>query len=81
MVLLLLVVLAVLIWLIQVESEPERHTVESVWICCPACQRSVDMDSMVCPHCKQQLREACSDCHRGKIINHRYCPFCGAEKR
>lgn len=80
MVLLLLVILAVLIWSIQVELEPERRAEESIDVTCPACRRLVDIDSMVCPHCQQQLREACSQCHRGKLINHQYCPFCGTRK-
>jgi len=78
MVLLLLVILAVLIWSIQVELEPERGAEESIELDCPACHRNVDIDSMVCPYCQQQLRESCSHCHRAKLICHQFCPFCGS---
>ena len=77
MVLLLLVILAILIWSIQRELEPEKRAEELAEINCPACQRVVDIDMMVCPHCRQQLRQTCSSCHRSKIISHQYCPFCG----
>jgi predicted amidophosphoribosyltransferase len=81
MVLLLLVILAVLIWTIQVELEPAKKAEELVYVVCPACQHSVDIDLMVCSHCQQQLREACPNCHRGKMINHHYCPFCGTDQK
>lgn len=80
MVLLLLVILAILVWSIQSELEPENPVETPLEVACPACRRLVDIDSMVCPHCQQQLREACSQCHRGKLIHHQYCPFCGALK-
>lgn len=78
MVLLLLIILAALVWSIQVELESERRIEGVLEIDCPACQRSIDIDSMVCPHCQLQLREACSHCHRGKLISHKYCPYCGS---
>ncbi len=82
MVLLLLVILAILIWSIQVELEPKHSADVLVETSCAACHRSVDIDSLVCPHCQQQIREACPECHRGKLISHHYCPFCGsAQKR
>lgn len=80
MVLLLLVILAVLIWSIQVELEPKLRAEGLDEVVCPSCQRSIGIDSMVCPHCHQQLREACAHCHQGKLIIHQYCPFCGTEK-
>ena len=80
MVLLLLVILAVLVWSIQVELEPARRA-EEADISCPACRRAVDIEAMVCPHCQQQLREACSRCHRGKLIIHQFCPFCGSAEK
>jgi len=80
MVLLLLVILAVLVWAIQLELEPERRAEQSVEGPCPACRKVVDIDMIVCPHCQQQLREACSHCHRSKLISHPHCPFCGEKK-
>lgn len=78
MILLLLVILAVVLWSIQAEVEPESKTEEQVKTSCPACRRPTEIDWMVCPYCQQRLREACSQCHKGKLINHQYCPFCGS---
>ncbi|WP_303721806.1 zinc ribbon domain-containing protein [Malonomonas rubra] len=78
MVLLLLIILAVLIWLLQAELESERQIEDVMEISCPACQRMIDIDAMVCPYCQLQLREACSTCHRGKLISHKHCPYCGS---
>ena len=77
MLLLLLIILAVVLWLILAELEPEHNAEEQIEAACPACHRGVDIDWMVCPHCQQRLREACVHCHKGKLINHQYCPFCG----
>lgn len=43
---------------------------------CPGCQRSVDADFVVCPHCQTSLRHACSSCSR--LIDRRWaiCPYC-----
>ena len=81
MVLLLLIILAVLIWSLQGELKSERQIEEVMEIGCPACQRTIDIDSMVCPYCQLQLREACSHCHRGKLITHKYCPYCGSMQK
>ena len=81
MVLLLLVILAVLVWSIQVELDPARRAEEQQDIACPACRHSIDIDALVCPHCKQQLRETCSNCRHSKLISHQYCPFCGSKER
>ncbi len=78
MVLLLLVILAVLIWMIQRELEPAKRAEGQPVMSCPACQRAIDIDMMVCPHCRQQLRQACPSCHCSKLISHRYCPYCGS---
>jgi RNA polymerase subunit RPABC4/transcription elongation factor Spt4 len=43
---------------------------------CPGCQRSVDADFVVCPHCQTNLRHACASCSR--LIDRRWavCPYC-----
>ena len=43
---------------------------------CPGCQRSVDADFVICPHCQTSLRHACSSCSR--LIDRRWaiCPYC-----
>lgn len=43
---------------------------------CPGCQRSVDADFVICPHCQTSLRHACASCSR--LIEWRWsvCPYC-----
>lgn len=43
---------------------------------CPGCQRSVDADFVICPHCQTSLRQACAACSR--LIDRRWavCPYC-----
>jgi RNA polymerase subunit RPABC4/transcription elongation factor Spt4 len=43
---------------------------------CPGCQRSVDGDFVICPHCQTGLRHACTSCSR--LIDRRWaiCPYC-----
>lgn len=43
---------------------------------CPGCQRSVDADFVICPHCQTSLRHACASCSR--LIDRRWavCPYC-----
>lgn len=45
---------------------------------CPGCQRSVDADYVICPHCQTNLRHACASCAR--LIDRRWavCPYCTA---
>ena len=43
---------------------------------CPSCQRTVDADFVICPHCQTNLRHACESCSR--LIDRRWavCPYC-----
>lgn len=43
---------------------------------CPGCQRTVDPEFVLCPHCQTQLRSGCSSC--GRLVDLRWtvCPYC-----
>lgn len=45
---------------------------------CPSCQRYVEDDFRICPHCRTALRDACGGC--GKLVDVRWpiCPYCGS---
>jgi RNA polymerase subunit RPABC4/transcription elongation factor Spt4 len=45
---------------------------------CPGCQRSVEADFVICPHCQTSLRHSCASCSR--LIDRRWtvCPYCTA---
>ena len=77
MILLLLLALALLLWMIQRELDSSTREVPMPEDQCANCHVPIDIDWMVCPHCQQRLRESCPCCHKGKMISHPHCPFCG----
>lgn len=44
---------------------------------CPKCQRRVEADFIICPHCQEQLKLRCISC--GRLVNPEWdlCPYCG----
>ncbi|CAA9574071.1 MAG: hypothetical protein AVDCRST_MAG49-3950 [uncultured Thermomicrobiales bacterium] len=45
---------------------------------CPSCQRFVEDDFQLCPHCHTQLRDACPSCSRLVDLRWAICPYCAA---
>lgn len=45
---------------------------------CPTCQRFVEDDFVLCPHCHGTLREPCLSCARLVDLRWSLCPYCGA---
>ena len=47
---------------------------------CQSCQRYVEDDFILCPHCHTRLREDCASC--GRLVHLRWslCPYCGADQ-
>src|SRR5215211_2660221 len=47
---------------------------------CQSCQRYVEDDFILCPHCHTTLREPCVGC--GRLVHLRWslCPYCGTEQ-
>jgi hypothetical protein len=43
---------------------------------CPGCQRAVDTEFILCPHCQTQLREPCPSCARLIDLRWSVCPYC-----
>ena len=44
---------------------------------CPACERPVDEDFVICPHCEAKLKEPCANCGRSIDVQWSICPYCG----
>ena len=77
MILVLLIVLAGLIWAIQTESDrSEQEQVQAVGQCA-GCHALVEPEWLVCPHCRERLRESCRHCQQSKLVSYSYCPYCG----
>ena len=47
---------------------------------CPSCERPVEDDFVVCPHCEARLKEACANCGRSIAITWSICPYCGNDE-
>jgi hypothetical protein len=43
---------------------------------CPGCQRSVDPEFVLCPHCQTNLRGPCPACTRLIDLRWHICPYC-----
>ena len=43
---------------------------------CPGCQRSVDPEFVLCPHCQTTLRSPCPACSRLIDLRWHVCPYC-----
>ena len=43
---------------------------------CPGCQRTVDPEFVLCPHCQTGLRAACAACARLVDLRWDVCPYC-----
>ncbi len=55
-----------------------RRDIEEKYVC-PECQRSVEHDFVLCPHCHTQLRRRCPTCDRVVDLTWSVCPYCGQE--
>jgi hypothetical protein len=43
---------------------------------CPGCERAVDPDFVLCPHCQTRLRGPCPSCARLIDLRWSVCPYC-----
>ena len=47
---------------------------------CTRCRRRVEEDFLVCPHCREALREPCDACQRAVLLAWDACAYCGAPR-
>ncbi|MCC7364761.1 MAG: zinc ribbon domain-containing protein [Dehalococcoidia bacterium] len=50
-------------------------------VACPKCTHPVKEEFLVCPACKEQLKQPCTACSRALANAWKVCPFCGVERR
>lgn len=60
----------------MLEEEYLRRNLEDPHVC-PTCQRSVEPDFVLCPHCQTALRRRCVACSRVIDLAWSVCPYCG----
>ncbi|MGB9737799.1 MAG: zinc ribbon domain-containing protein [Chloroflexus aggregans] len=61
------------------EEEFLRRDLEDQLVC-PECQRPIEPDFIICPHCHTQLRRHCDTCGRVIDLTWRICPYCGSSQ-
>lgn len=60
----------------SLEEEYLRHDIEEQFVC-PQCQRGIDHDFILCPHCHTALRRRCISCDKVIDLTWAICPYCG----
>lgn len=60
----------------SLEEEYLRRDIEEKYVC-PECQRPIEPDFILCPHCHTSLRRQCQSCRRVVDLTWSICPYCG----
>lgn len=60
----------------MLEEEYLRRNLEDPHVC-PTCQRAVEPEFILCPHCQTALRRRCAACDRVVDLTWSVCPYCG----
>ena len=53
---------------------------EEIRLLCPGCQKAIQLDFVICPHCRYTLQSSCSCCQRHLQPDWLVCPYCKKEK-
>ncbi len=59
----------------SLEEEYLRRDIEEKYVC-PSCQRPIEADFIICPHCYTNLRRRCPSCNRVVDLTWSICPYC-----
>lgn len=59
----------------SLEEEYLRRDIEEKYVC-PSCQRPIESDFIICPHCYTALRRRCPSCNRVVDLTWSICPYC-----
>ncbi len=60
----------------SLEDEYLRRDIEEKYVC-PACQRPIEPDFVMCPHCHTELRRRCPCGDHVIDLTWTICPYCG----
>ena len=60
----------------SLEEEYLRHDIEEQFVC-PQCQRGIDHEFILCPHCHTALRRRCISWDHVIDLTWSICPYCG----
>ncbi len=62
----------------ELEEQYLRRDLEEQHVC-PNCQRGIEPDFVLCPHCLTSLRRRCTNCERVVDLTWSVCPYCGED--
>ena len=60
------------------EEQYLRHDLEEPFVC-PNCQRGIEPDFILCPHCHTHLRRRCESCSKVIDLTWSVCPYCAED--
>ena len=60
------------------EEQYLRRDLEEQYVC-PNCQRGIEPEFILCPHCHTALRRRCVACDRVVDLTWSVCPYCGED--
>lgn len=60
----------------ELEEQYMRRDLEETFVC-PQCQRGIEPEFILCPHCHTSLRRRCTACDRVVDLTWAVCPYCG----
>ena len=63
----------------RLETEAFRQEIVEQRRSCPTCQKPIQEEFLLCPHCRTNLREPCVVCSRPLELTWAVCPYCGAQ--
>jgi RNA polymerase subunit RPABC4/transcription elongation factor Spt4 len=64
----------------SLETEAILHELQITASSCQTCQRPIEDDFIVCPHCRTILREGCRNCGRSIRTSWVTCPYCATDR-
>ena len=60
------------------EEQYLRRDLEEPFVC-PNCQRGIEPDFILCPHCHTHLRRRCESCSKVIDLTWSVCPYCAED--
>ncbi len=48
---------------------------------CPNCQKPIEKDFLICPHCMKKLRKPCIECDKALKLSWSVCPYCKTKQQ
>lgn len=64
----------------KIIDQKAQHQLENNTSDCPKCDKEVEADFVICPHCKYKLKNQCNECGKEIRPNWKVCPYCNSKQ-